>query len=215
MKSTVWFLFLLSGAGLLGCSSPESPTTRLEEVYYDSYEFSLPALTGEYAFDGGGANPPHGRISTFRLPENMQSFRELRMVVGGTWVRGLLETRTAVDGFVYSDTTTLIVHLALRLRPIEGNEAVFEARVNPGGNGATEPIEFVAQGDFGFSYWNPEVGGLLLADDVVATLTIERTIGINQVVLVPSFGTMVDLRLEFLGVVMLEEREINDNPFSP
>ncbi len=195
-------ILLIGGAMLaLGCSSDDEEVER-ELVYHDSFPVPLETLAGTYAFTAEPQDdPPRLRSSEFAMPEAVADFSRLSLVVEGSWTPGSREIEYNLGGGdVIHDTLAVHGRLQFELTIPVDPEKTYYAVVVPLGEAFYVDVSIVAG-------WS---GGQVNAEDLLgvdleATLSCAITLGENERLLEPSFGTVTAARLE-LGAADVYEK---------
>jgi hypothetical protein len=161
-------------------------------------EICFPELTGDY---GTGWLPPHtsthSRTTTFTFPPDVQSMDELRLVLSGAWVEGIIRCTPLIGP---PDTTSFTPNLSMYLKAPETFDGFFHATVRPP-NGPFDQWAAI------FEYCCPAVDGdlnLLLGTVISVELACEHILTGFCDALADSYGILTVVRLEALGAVPAE-----------
>jgi hypothetical protein len=174
------------------CSTSEPTRPPADDGVFGQIE--LTALTGDYAYDG----PDSSRSTSFPFPDDIATFRELRLAVSGTWSVGTMEI---TDRFGFTDTVAFHVRLIVRLATAGASVDYFEAFGTP------------RQGETGFflddtffaccpqSVLDPE---LLLEAEISARMSVAYTLPANARVLTAPQGNITEVTVEAVDAARAE-----------
>ena len=162
----------------------------------DTVVIDLPDLTGDY--QTGWYPPttsPVTRSTSFVFPPDIQSLQDLRVVMSGTWVQGLVSCSNPYGG--PPDTTSYSPGLAVHLRAPAAFDKFFHATVGPP-DGPFDQLTAV------FDYIYPPNGAdpnEMLGEIVSVELECQSMFILPCNPLNDSYGVLTEVRIEALGAV--------------